>query len=77
MSNDITLDVAGAKVTLPAATLTALWLDRVRTEALPVARHAPGAPPAIGKPWAAAGGIYAGVCRGQAGAPDYYLIAHD
>lgn len=77
MSNDITLDVAGAKVTLPAATMAALWLDRVRAEAAPVAKRAPSGPPAIGEPWAAAGGTYAGVCSGRAGAPDYYLIVHD
>ena len=30
MPHDITLEVAGARVTLPAATLTSLWLERVR-----------------------------------------------
>lgn len=30
MPQDITLDVAGARVTLPAKTITDLWLERVK-----------------------------------------------
>lgn len=31
-------------------------------------------PPAIGQPWPGQGGIYAGIMRGENGAPDYHLI---
>jgi hypothetical protein len=31
-------------------------------------------PPAIGEYWSGQGGIYAGICRGRDGDPDYHLI---
>jgi hypothetical protein len=31
-------------------------------------------PPAIGQPWPGQGGIYAGLARGEDGAPDYHLV---
>jgi hypothetical protein len=31
-------------------------------------------PPRIGQPWPAQGGIYLGICRGDAGQPDQHLI---
>ena len=74
--DSITLDVAGARVTLPAETLTQLWLDQLhRWAAAPLA--IPGQPPRIGQPWPGHGGIYAGIARGRAGQPDYFLIVAD
>ena len=74
--DSITLDVAGARVTLPAATLTQLWLDQLhRQAASPPAK--PGQPPRIGQPWPGHGGIYAGTARGSDGKPDYFLIVAD
>ena len=60
MPHDITLEVAGARVTLPAATLTNLWLERVR------AGDARGtlSPPKIGSTFPGQPGIYAGLIAG-------------
>jgi hypothetical protein len=76
MNNDtVTLAIAGANVTLPAATLTALWLEKVRGDPAPVALER--VMPAIGSAWFGQGGIYAGIVRGDAGQPDYDLIVAD
>ena len=61
MTQDITLDVAGARVTLPAATLTNLWLERVRGEKRPV----PLSLPKIGFAFPDVPGIYAGLVVGD------------
>ena len=60
MPHDITLEVAGARVTLPAATLTSLWLERVR------GGDARGTvpPPKIGSTFPDQHGIYAGLIAG-------------
>jgi hypothetical protein len=39
-----------------------------------ISTPAPSNPPRIGQPWPAQGGTYAGICRGDNGAPDYHLI---
>jgi Protein of unknown function (DUF1566) len=40
----------------------------------PAIRTPPRTPPRIGAEWPGQGGIYAGVLRGENGAPDYHLI---
>ena len=76
MSTDtITFEVAGAKVTLPAATISELWLERL-TDPAPITLD-PSYTPTIGTLWPAQGGIYAGVVRGDEGQPDYRLIVAD
>jgi hypothetical protein len=60
----ITLDVAGAKVTLPEATLTELWLAKLR-QAEPIVARPAFAPPRIGAAWPEYGGIFAGIARGS------------
>lgn len=76
MTDTVTLNVAGAAVTIPAKTLTDLWLDRVRAmSAPPTITAALIGPPAIGTPYG--DGIYAGVVRGDAGERDYMLIVSE
>lgn len=66
--DSITLKLAGATVTLSAATLAELWLDKLRGKS---ANNA--APePRIGE--ALDGGIYMGIVRGEDGQPDYRLV---
>lgn len=69
----VTLNVAGAVVTLPAETLTKLWLDQVRQTSLVAAQPAIEAV-RIGAQWRSEGGIYVGVARGREGKPDYHLV---
>ena len=71
--DSITLDIAGAKVTLPPETLTNLWLSQLQQAA--VAVPARTSLPALGT--AFRGGIFAGIARGRDGHPDYYLIVAD
>lgn len=40
----------------------------------PVPTESPSMAPKIGEYWPGQGGIYAGVCRGRDGEPDYHLI---
>ena len=56
MTDTVTLHVAGAAVTIPAKTLTDLWLERVRAASAPTPAFVE---PVIGK--AFAGGLYAGL----------------
>lgn len=72
-SETVTLRVAGALVTLPVETLTALWLEQVRQTSLTAAQPVIGAV-RIGAQWRSEGGIYAGIARGRDGKPDYHLI---
>jgi hypothetical protein len=74
MADQITLTVAGALVTLPAETLTKLWLDRVRAGEQIVAPRPQREFPPIGEWWDDQGGFYAGLARGRNGAPDYHLL---
>ncbi len=76
MSPDaVTFTVAGASVTLPPATLTALWLEKLRGDPAPIASKR--GQPSIGSAWAGKGGIYAGTVRGDVGQPDYGLVVLD
>lgn len=76
MSTDtVTFEVAGAKVTLPAATISKLWLEQLEAPN-PFVFDTSYAPP-IGTLWPAHGGIYAGIVRGDDGRPDYRLIVAD
>ncbi len=61
-NDSITLDIAGAQVKIPAATLTELWLNQLRA-ASRVAAQVPDNAPRIGQPWQ--GGIYAGITIDQ------------
>jgi hypothetical protein len=73
MTTEVTLDVAGARVTLPAATLTNLWLEQVRGKAGALIGY-----PKIGFAFDDQPGIYAGIVVGddkfQA---DYHLVVLD
>lgn len=72
--NEITLNVEGARVTLPADTLTNLWLERVRAEAPP----RPRGYPKIGAAFHGVPGIYAGlICGADKFDADYHLVALD
>ena len=74
MTQDITLDVAGARVTLPAKTLTDLWLERVK--GAPAVRVP--AYPKIGHGFPGEAGIYAGLVVGDGNFDvDYHLIVLD
>jgi hypothetical protein len=74
MTEQITLTVAGALVTLPSETLAALWLNKVRAgDPISTPRQCRAYPP-IGEWWDDQGGYYAGLARGRDGAPDYHLL---
>lgn len=64
----VTLELAGASVTISAAVLAELWLDKLRGKPAGVT----GPEPRIGA--ALDGGIYMGVVRGENGEPDYRLV---
>jgi hypothetical protein len=77
----ITLNVAGAVVTLPEATLTKLWLDRVRgvepiAASLELTTLCSGRP-RIGEWWDEQGGFYVGLARGRDLGMDYHLLLAD
>jgi hypothetical protein len=73
---NVTLEIAGADVSLSAAVLTEMFIERLRGqpgELLTLeAFRTPEEPPPIGSAWQ--GGIYAGVARGEDGQPDHHLI---
>ena len=73
MPQDITLDVAGARVTLPAKTITDLWLERVKGAMAARAQ----AYPKIGHAFPGEAGIYAGLVVGDDFASDYHLVVLD
>jgi len=74
MDHNVTMTVAGARVTLPVETLTKLWLDEVQRLAGQTTMASTGGPPRIGSIWHGQGGVYAGDVRGDDGDPDYHLI---
>jgi hypothetical protein len=68
--DSVSLSLAGAAVSIPAATLADLWIQRLRSaEVLPAQTF-----PNIGEVWPDQGGIYAGIVRGDSGQPDYHLV---
>jgi len=68
--HSVALSLAGAEVSIPAATIADLWINRLRTaEVLPAQTF-----PRVGEVWQGQGGIYAGIVRGDPGQPDYHLI---
>lgn len=73
----LVLDIAGAKVTIPAETLSRLWLAELRQTARPDVGYRADNPPRIGARWAGHGGIYAGTIRGSDARPDCHLIVHE
>ncbi len=75
--SSLVLDIAGAKVTIPAETLSRLWLAELRQTARPDDGHRADNPPRIGARWAGHGGIYAGTIRGSDARPDCHLIVHE
>lgn len=73
--NEITLNVEGARVTLPADTLTKLWLERVRGVS---ASARPPSYPKIGFAFEGQAGLYAGLMRGDDKfTADYHLVLLD
>jgi hypothetical protein len=81
----VTLAIAGADVSLNAATITEMFLERLRGREEPatvtLTIEGPDLPPALGMPWR--GGIYAGIVRGDPGAAsevlarDHHLVVLD
>ena len=71
--NRIVVEVGGTRIETTNPTLALLALtsaDKSTAEQSAVASDIP----AIGQPWPAQGGIYAGVARGENGQPDYHLV---
>ncbi|WP_025917702.1 DUF1566 domain-containing protein [Herminiimonas sp. CN] len=73
MPDVLEFELHGAKVSIPAAHLIDSWLSKAKLtrNALPQPQCQP---PRIGAVWPDQGGIYAGIMRGENGAPDYHLI---
>lgn len=70
-SDHITLDVAGARVSIPAATLSELWLERVRRQP----QRSELGLPKIGFAYPGVAGTYAGlVVADDKFATDYHLV---
>ena len=70
MNQEITLDVAGARVTLPAAALTDLWLEKLRGTTGTLVGY-----PKIGFAFDSVAGTYAGlVAADDKFASDYHLV---
>lgn len=65
------LTIRGLSVTVPQSELERLVLDRLTASDL---ASTTTAPPRIGEEWTGQGGVYAGICRGRDGGPDYHLI---
>lgn len=65
---NVEIDIAGARVTIPAPTITEMWLERARLKPT----GAPGAMPRIGE--TVNGAVFMGIVRGEGGAPDYRLF---
>ncbi|WP_317205461.1 hypothetical protein [Janthinobacterium sp.] len=72
VSESITLQLDGAQLTIPRDAIVKIWLEKMTA----ATRRAPEpfTPPRIGAQWPDQGGVYAGVMRGESGAPDYHLI---
>jgi hypothetical protein len=63
---EVAIDLAGARITIPSATIADLWLERARLKPA-----APGSLPRIGE--IVNGRRFAGIMAGRDGAPDYRL----
>jgi len=70
---ETTIEVAGAKLTVQTESLFKAWMAQAigQPAKLP---NPENKPPCIGEIWPGQGGIYAGIMRGEDGAPDYHLI---
>src|SRR5947207_2622110 len=72
----VEIELAGAVITIPSATIADMWLARlmrINGEAAEVlASPTPHCPPRIGGAWY--DGVYAGVARGEDGIADHHLI---
>ncbi|AEK63199.1 DUF1566 domain-containing protein [Collimonas fungivorans] len=73
MHNVLEFELHGAKVSIPAANLISHWLDKAGLPRNALQQNML-TPPRIGATWIGQGGIYAGILRGENGAPDYHLI---
>jgi hypothetical protein len=69
----LTIELGDGHLTVPIKSLLAIWMKTHLGPPAP-AQYQPIEPPRIGTMWAAQGGVYAGVMRGEDGAPDYHLI---
>ena len=70
----VTLEIAGADVSLSAETITEMWLDKLQRGAAAASFHLVDDLPLIGEEWPEQGGIFIGIARGRNGARQYPLI---
>jgi len=63
-----------ARIQLPPAVIIQNFLDSVQRQPIELEVFGSNSTPAIGEYWSGQGGIYAGLMRGENGAPDYHLI---
>ncbi len=68
----VEIDLAGARITIPSATIAELWLDKLRGADESDALAILAASPRIGDRLYT--GVYMGIVRGENGEPDYRLI---
>ena len=63
-----------ARIQLPPEVIIQNFLDSVQRQPIELEVFASNNTPSIGEYWSGQGGIYAGLMRGENGAPDYHLI---
>ncbi|MDC8756228.1 hypothetical protein [Janthinobacterium fluminis] len=72
VTENVTLQLGDAELSVPKETLVLAWLQNMLADA---SRPASAAPlHRIGAEWLDEVGLYAGIMRGDAGAPDYHLF---
>jgi hypothetical protein len=62
----------GATVSIPAAQLIDNWIEKARQDSKVLAKPA-SITRRLGEFWPEAGGVYAGIMRGESGQPSYHL----
>jgi hypothetical protein len=78
VSEKVTVKIGDAEITMSAEAAVRAWIDKIALAPTVGLAALPGrwrsSAPGIGEQWDGEGGVYAGIMRGEKGAPDYHLI---
>lgn len=74
MQKDVTLDIAGVPVTLPASAIAQMLIDKLRSQSTPASPALQRTTPMVGKVWPGEGGTYCTKLFSNERNQEYHLI---